>query len=388
MNHISGASKYSSVSNRRTEKLLKVLIFARDAEWQGGVVDFVGMLSKNLADQVTMERFVIGRRKTSIGRLLSIFIPLIDGFRLAYKLTTSRYDAYHLNPSLNMPSILREGLFLLVMRVMRARNVLVSFHGWDESVAERISRNALFQWLFKAVYQYADSTLVLAVPFREKLLGWGFDTDRVGIFTTMFDGEQFQGLIHDKNTSAENLIFMARFVREKGVYELLEAFHRLVPSRPLISLVMAGAGPEEKDMQRWVSERGLQGRVEFPGFLRDKEKFSALLDADVFVLPTYGEGCPVVLLEAMASGLPVITTSVGGIPQVVKDGVNGVVLENVNTETICKAITGLLDNKNVCLEMGDNNRKEAWKKYNLPVVADMFLSLYRGDRTAQKTATL
>lgn len=368
--------------------MLNVLVFARESGWQGGVVDFVGMLSRNLADRVNMERFVIGRRKIAFGRLLRIFLPLVDSVRLAWRLATSEYDAYHLNPSLVVPSILREGLFLLIMRIMRARNVLVSFHGWDESVAEQISDSALFRWLFKAVYQYADGILVLADPFREKLLGWGFDPGRVGNFTTMFDGEQFEGAIQNKETSSERLIFMARFVREKGVYELLEAFHLLAAGRPLATLVMAGAGPEGEAIQRWVTEHGLQDRTEFPGFLRNTDKFNALLNADVFVFPTYAEGCPVALLEAMAAGLPVITTPVGGIPQIIKDGVNGIILENIDAEAICKAIIAVLDDEKRRLEMSENNRKEAWEKYNVPVVGDMFLSLYRGERTVLKTAAL
>ena len=69
--------------------MLNVLVFARESGWQGGVVDFVGMLSRNLADRVNMERFVIGRRKIAFGRLLRIFLPLVDSVRLAWRLATS-----------------------------------------------------------------------------------------------------------------------------------------------------------------------------------------------------------------------------------------------------------------------------------------------------------
>ena len=114
--------------------------------------------------------------------------------------------------------------------------------------------------------------------------------------------------------------------------------------------------------------RNIQDKVSFPGYLVGNEKVENLLASDVFVFPSFSEGCPVALLEAMGAGLPVITTPVGGIPDIFIDGKNGVLLKSVEPEDIAEAIERLLSNEELCRVTGEHNRREAWEKYEARIV--------------------
>ena len=358
----------------------RVLIFSRDAKWFGGVVNFITLLNKNLGNGFDPVPFIIGRRKGRTGLLLRPLVPLLDVIRLAHLLRHERFDACHVNPSFNYSSLLRDGLFLLVMRLAHAENVIVSFHGWDESVERRITDSRVLQLLFRYVFGYAEHSLVLADAFRDWLVSVpGFNPDRVQLFTTMFDDADF--LQDQENTTYDDnrVLFLSRLVREKGIYELIEAFRILLPDYPQLQLVIAGNGPEQGRLHTCIQQAGLADRVEFTGYVRGIEKVRVLKQAGLFVFPTYyGEGCPVSLLEAMAAGLPVITTRAGGISHIVRDQENGLLLDEVTPESVAMAMRRLLDNRELREAMRTRNTREAWEKYSAPVVTRQFENLYAG----------
>jgi glycosyltransferase involved in cell wall biosynthesis len=171
---------------------------------------------------------------------------------------------------------------------------------------------------------------------------------------------------------------MSRFVAEKGIHELLQAFVRLAEEFPGLRLVLLGDGPERPALEARAQEAGLAERVDFAGYVRGHEKAQALVDADIFVFPTfYGEGCPVVLLEAMAAGLPVITHGAGGIPDVFEDGRNGILLSTVTDESVADAVRRMLTAPEDRSAIGAHNRREAWAKYEAGVVSGQMLAAYQ-----------
>lgn len=357
--------------------MYRVLVFSRDLDWYGGVVNFVSTLKKYLDPEYEYEHFIIGQRKENRFWLVRPLVPALDAVRLFRFLGHKSFNAYHLNPSLNVPSLLRDGLFLLVLRWRRARNVVVVFHGWDSALERKISASRLLSRIFLYVFGYADKVLVLADDFGKWLEETGFEGKKIRLFTTMFDSEEFSGLSETARDDCR-LIFLSRFVREKGMFELVDAFRELRAIYRSLTLVLAGTGPEETALRNYVEQQGLGEHVIFTGYLRGHEKAQALSGAGIFVFPTYyGEGCPVSLLEAMAAGLPVITTTAGGIPHIVEDGRNGLVLPEVSPGSIGAAVRKLVDNRELRDEIGSRNRKEAWEKYSAQAVARYFERIYR-----------
>ena len=121
-------------------------------------------------------------------------------------------------------------------------------------------------------------------------------------------------------TSAELLVYAGNLLVTKGLDELLEAFITLAKSRPALRLAMVGQGPFRDSLARRAALAGMEKRVLLPGRADAAGVANWMRAADIFCLPSYSEGCPNVLVEALACGCPVVATNVGGIPELVKKG--------------------------------------------------------------------
>ena len=126
-------------------------------------------------------------------------------------------------------------------------------------------------------------------------------------------------------SKAFTVLFLGALIERKGISDLLHAFKSLQKVSPEARLLLAGTGDDQR-LQALVEMLGLRGSVEFLGWVDDERKSLLLAEADCLVLPSYHEGMPMAILEAMAAGLPVITTRVGGIPEVITHGVDGLLI--------------------------------------------------------------
>ncbi len=356
---------------------IKVLLFSSEPSLGGGVAAFDELFRRKLSASIQAEQFLAGRRPGFLGRTFRAVVPFYDAIRLAWLLTVRRHDVYHLNPSLVPRAIIRDGLFLLVLRLFRRRQVLVFIRGWDAKFYEQIARSRSFRFLFRSVYGLATRVLVLASGFPENLAALGVQRNRVHTISTMFDGDLFRDVTRKREDDMVVVVFLARFVAAKGIYQLLEGFRQASLRSPNIVLIMAGDGPEAQAARDWCARKNLQHRVRFPGHVEGTEKAQLLMDADIFVLPSYhGEGCPNALLEAMGAGLPVIVTPVGGIPDVVQNGVNGLVIGTRDSDAVAVAIKHLADHASLRSEMGKRNRAEAWQRYEANSVTQLLEAHY------------
>ena len=215
--------------------------------------------------------------------------------------------------------------------------------------------------------------MVLAAPFRDALIGLGVEAERITLTRTMFDGEELRSAGEKTSPSARrSVLFMSRFVREKGIFELVEAFARIAGDFPGVGLVLAGDGPERTRLQERVVALGLADRVSFPGYVGGAEKTRLLWGCSVYALPTLAEGMPVALLEAMGAGKALLTTNVGGIPHVASDPENGVVLDAVTADAVETGLRRLLGDPAYCAEVGRRNAARAWERFEAtPVTAEM-----------------
>ncbi|MDP1711355.1 MAG: glycosyltransferase family 4 protein [Candidatus Nanopelagicaceae bacterium] len=343
---------------------------------------FIEAMRRAFDSSIQTEHFLVGRRATDVGSIKTLLNPLSDAVRLAWHVLRVQPDVVHINPSLNMKSVLRDGLFLLVLRLLGKREVLMFIHGWEESLSARIARNRVLRNLFRYVYGWPLVTIVLARRFREQLLDMGFCADRIRVDTAMFESALFDGLVRQKHVG-RRLVFVSRLVAGKGMWELLDAYAALKPIYPDLTLWFVGDGNERAAITQAVTERSIPD-VTVTGFVSAATKAQILLDGDLFVFPTtYGEGCPASLLEAMAAGLPCITTRVGGIPDIFADKKNGVLLNKVTAQTVADAIASLLSNARVLSAIADRNRTEAWSRYESYVVSRRIASEYRSVAVAE-----
>lgn len=158
----------------------------------------------------------------------------------------------------------------------------------------------------------------------------------------------------EKKIQQRNVIFlfMGKIMEAKGIYDLLSATSRLQTLYPgRFEVWIAGDGAIQA-LEAFIKSNGLQDVVHYKGWVSGAEKEALLQQADVFVLPSYNEGMPVSILEAMARHLPVIATTVGGIPEQVKDGQSGVLIQPGDKEALHHAMEQFILSPALINEMG------------------------------------
>ena len=172
---------------------------------------------------------------------------------------------------------------------------------------------------------------------------------------------------------------MGGYWRRKGMFDLIEAVALVVPQVPAVELVLIGFPDEgeRKDAEALWKERGLNDRVKMLGWVDDKVKREKLETAGVFVLPSYNEGMPMGVLEAMASGVPVVATTVGGIPEQIEDGKTGFLVRPGDCEALADRITTIFNSRERAAAMGMEARQRAREYFDLGVVSRKVAALYR-----------
>lgn len=178
------------------------------------------------------------------------------------------------------------------------------------------------------------------------------------------------------------LITVAMLTKVKGLDILLKALENIVD----VEVLIVGGGPEEANLRRMAENSGLKDKVRFVGIVPHKEVWSHLLSSSIFVLPSLSEGVPRALLEAMACGLFIIATNVGGIPDVVKDGWNGILVEPNNPSVLREAIDTALSDARFVNAVGERNKSEA-RKYDLETLAEKQFQFLKSIRTRDDIAT-
>ena len=181
----------------------------------------------------------------------------------------------------------------------------------------------------------------------------------------------------EKDGEPLKLLFLSNLIREKGIYELLHAVALL--SKEPISIqctIMGGEGDvSEMDLVDKIRELGIEQQVTYLGKRFGEEKSKVIQSSDVFVFPTYyrKECFPLVLLEAMAFGLPIVTTTEGGIPSIIRNGENGLIIDPKDPVKLSFAIRKLLNNKELRSLLGQNARKDFIHNFTLERFEQNFL---------------
>jgi len=174
----------------------------------------------------------------------------------------------------------------------------------------------------------------------------------------------------------QTLLFVGDLNRAKGTYDLIRAFARVAGRFPNLRLVCAGGGATQA-VRQFAAQADIQHRVACPGWLGPERLRAELAKATIFVLPSYAEGMPMALLEAMSWGLPVIATPVGGVPQVVRPEVNGVLIAPGDIDGMAAAIARLMSDPALRSTLGTEARRTIEESYSLEATLERLAAIYR-----------
>ncbi len=187
-----------------------------------------------------------------------------------------------------------------------------------------------------------------------------FEVTPLGVNTT-----KFKPYRSPQSHPTIRLLSIGRFVKAKGFHTLIDAINILIQKGLEIHLNLIGDGPERNNLEKTVENLGLNTNISFWGSVNHDNILVHYQNSDLFVLPSYAEGIPIVLMEAMAFELPCIATYVNGIPELIRHNENGFLVIPSDSDELAKVIEYLINNPYIRREFGTAARKRIQNKYEL-----------------------
>jgi glycosyltransferase involved in cell wall biosynthesis len=362
------------------EPRLRALVIAHDAKASGGVNNFLRVMRVCYRERVAATRFANGPREKGGGKVAKALRMMKDYVNFVHLLRRRQFDVLHANPSLDLSSTPRELVFVWLGWLFQPQmRRIVFYRGWRYDSFSRIRRSNLLRTIFLSTHRRVDRVLVLSQEFGDALVGIGVDPAKIHNTTTMFERSLFEGVVAADYPKRKAILFLARFLPQKGGVELIQAFARVAPRFPGWTLVMGGGGPDLDRMVSAAQDSGVAEHILFPGYVRGEMKSRLLNDCSLFALPTtHSEGMPNAILEAMAAGQVIISTAVGGIKYVVKDKENGTILGTASVDEIERALVLYMNDPELLQRTGEHNQTAAWANFESSIVADRVAEHYQG----------
>jgi len=354
---------------------MAVLILTPDINKNGGIANYFRALKGSF--NLRVDYFIRGSRGYHDGHYHSLKRILCDF--LQFIKIQKEYDIIHINTSLGLRSTPRDALFLIIS-ILFKKKIIVYFRGWDKPFENIIEKYLL--WLFKIVYFRADTIITLASEFKDVLIRWGYKGDIV-LETTVVDENLIDEYDEDslkrrfiRNNNSFMLLFLARVEMAKGIYEVIESYRKVKVEYPFLSLVIAGDGAELENAKKYVKKRNIPN-VRFLGYVEGMDKKRTFQNANLYLFPSYhGEGMPNSLLEAMAFGLPCITTNVGGISDFFEDGKMGYIINKNDSARLAEFIKILVRNPDLHRSISEYNFQYAKEHFYTTTVVKRLEAIY------------
>lgn len=279
------------------------------------------------------------------GSKLAKLMKGISGyFHFAKVLLFDKPDIIHIHSSFG-PSFYRKMPFIYMASWVK-KPIINHIHGADFNEFFVNASNKKKQQI-KKVYSKCSVLIALSEEWKERLSRIVPESKITIIenYSTLHEDALEQRLRRECNNT---VLFLGEIGNRKGCYDIPEVVIEVKKKISDVKFILAGAGSEadEKAIKRLVDEKGITENVIFPGWVSGAKKDQLLREADVFFLPSYNEGMPMSVLDAMGYGLPIVSTNVGGIPKIVHDRENGCCCEPGDVHSFSKGITNILKEKN------------------------------------------
>jgi glycosyltransferase involved in cell wall biosynthesis len=270
-------------------------------------------------------------------------------------------------------SFWRKSVVCLMAR-WAGRPYLLHVHGGEFMQFYEEESGPLAQRFIRSIFAHAALVIALSDEWGKRLLRV-CPTATVEVLHNAVALPDTAGLprLADRDPT---LLFLGNLGRGKGTYDLVRAFALVAARFPRLKLVCGGVGCVE-EVRQLATQLEIRDRVLCPGWLNPERKSAELASGTIFILPSYAEGMPMALLEAMSWRLPVIATPVGGIPQVVRNEVNGLLVAPGDIDGLAAAITRLMKDPALRERFGAAARATIEAGFSLEEALEHLSTIYR-----------
>ncbi len=315
-------------------------------------------------------------------KLINILISLTFSVSCAILLLWKRkdYDIVHFHGA-SLPLFIN----LPILKLLRKRVIakVAAAKVGTEAGSLRVRYFCLGSLIIRCL-KMVDAFIATTAEIEEGLHNDGFSEAKVNRIPNFIDFTLFfptpegtKGEIKVKMgyENTDIVTFSGRFVQRKGINFLLESWKNVVNKFPNAKLILLGDGHLLSNMKKMAAGLGIDSSVDFRGHVNSVTDFLHI--TDIFVLPSLQEGMPNSLLEAMACGLPVIASKIGGVVDVVEDGKSGILFEAGDVSGLASAMIRLLKDTELRQRLGAEARKRIVDNFSIDGIADEYIKLYR-----------
>tara|TARA_R110002072_G_scaffold235697_6_gene393387 strand:+ start:3858 stop:4952 length:1095 start_codon:yes stop_codon:yes gene_type:complete len=296
-----------------------------------------------------------------------------NGFLIFYntilKLLTKRYDLVYLTLSPLSFAFYKDAVLVLMAKSF-GNKVVLHLHG--KGIKDEI-KSRFKKRIYKMVFKNTD-VIVLAETLYSDVSEIYSKTPYVlpnGIIDSPFKDSNTE-----KNLNRTSFTYLSNLTKDKGIYCFLEAINLLKSRENEFFATIAGPSADVsiEEVNEYIQKHNLTN-VSVKGAVYGKEKYQVLNDSDVFVLPSLNECFPLTILEAYQAELAVISTSVGAIPDIVKNRENGFVIEPKNSKLLAEKMSEIMGNHDLLKSMKLNNKKEYKENYTEEIFIKNFITI-------------
>nr|QNO41822.1 D-inositol-3-phosphate glycosyltransferase [Methanosarcinales archaeon ANME-2c ERB4]QNO42778.1 D-inositol-3-phosphate glycosyltransferase [Methanosarcinales archaeon ANME-2c ERB4] len=234
----------------------------------------------------------------------------------------------------------------------------------------------------REVMNDAESVITISEYNKNYLISEIGVNNRIEVIRCGIDLDKFNPQKNLKAYGRIKLLTVARLVAKKGLAYLIKAIPMVVKKMPNCELTIIGSGPQYGNLQHLVRDPDIESYVQFRGDVSDSELMRYYDDVDMFILPCIviengdRDGIPVAMMEAMTMELPVISTTVSGIPELVEDGASGILVSPKDEKAIADAIITLCKDSELRVKMGKKGREIIKREYNIASEAEKLIGVF------------
>lgn len=341
---------------------LKVLMIGPDRSVHGGVSGVVNNyydagLDK-LIDLYYIGTMVDGSKWTKLVCAVKAY------FRFLIKLP--KYDIVHVNMASDA-SYYRKSVFIRTAGIYH-KKIVIHQHGgsfmefYEKDLSDAGRRGV------KKLFSMGDAFLVLGTAWKD-FFGTIIERDRITVFPNAIQ----LPVLKKKQYGVHKILFLGRMCREKGIGELLSVMPKIKEKYPDVHLYLGGIW-EDQELQ--AEAAALKDYVTDLGWIGGAAKQNFLQECDIFVMPSYFEGQPVSILEAMANACGIVASDTGGIPDMIVDGQTGLLVPPKDAKTLEEKLLTILADPDFCRRLGENARRKAAAEYSMEQNINQLLAVY------------
>lgn len=285
-------------------------------------------------------------------------------FRFLIKLP--KYDIVHVNMASDA-SYYRKSVFIRTAGICR-KKIVIHHHGgsfmefYEKELSDAGRRRV------KKVLSMGDAFLVLGTAWKE-FFGAVIGPDKI----TVFPNAIRLPVLEKKQYGVHKILFLGRMCKEKGIGELLAVMPKIKEKYPDVHLYLGGIW-EDQGLQAEAAR--LKDCVTDLGWISGTEKENYLEECDIFVMPSYFEGQPVSILEAMANACGIAASKIGGIPDMITEGETGIFVMPQDTKTLEESLCRLLADPELCRMLGENARRKIGNDFSIEDNIKQLLAIY------------